>query len=190
MGKSAKNMNKRERRDAKKKEREQKNITEREARLRRQRMKSGLTWTAVLIVVLFIGYWAYGNLSQDKGALFPYGSVHWHSSVDIIVCGESKGIEYLGSGNQHVGGLFSHTHGDGKIHMEGSPRYMSQIALGGFFKAVNIPFSNEGVWDFTNGDSCPDGSVGTLQVSVNGEEIQDPVSYVPMDGDAIRILFG
>jgi hypothetical protein len=50
-----------------------------------------------------------------------------------------------------------------------------------------IPGQKE-VWK--NGDKCPDGSEGMLQVFVNDVKMDDWSRYIPQDGDQIRIVFG
>ena len=44
--------------------------------------------------------------------------------------------------------------------------------------------------DKKNGDKCPDGSTGQLQVFVNSKKLNDWGRYLPKDGDRIRLVFG
>jgi len=43
---------------------------------------------------------------------------------------------------------------------------------------------------YRNGDGCPDGGDGVLQVFVDGERLDDWSDYIPQDGDRIGIEFG
>ena len=43
---------------------------------------------------------------------------------------------------------------------------------------------------YANGDECPDGEVGEVQVFVNGERVAEYEDYIPQDGDRIAIGFG
>jgi hypothetical protein len=99
-----------------------------------------------------------------------------------------------------------HTHADGIIHIhpfqtyeEGSgARLVKWFEYGGgklTSSSVNIPGSSK---TYTNGDTCPDGKPGELQVYVTRagataeERLQgrDLTRFIPHDGDRIRIVFG
>ena len=43
---------------------------------------------------------------------------------------------------------------------------------------------------YKNGDECPDGTIGEVQVFANGVKIQDYTRFLPKDGDLLRIVFG
>jgi hypothetical protein len=182
-------LSKRDKRLAKKKAKDEQNAVIHSAKERKRKIKTGFIWLIIIIIIGFVGNWTYEGITKDKEDLFPFGAVHWHSSINIITCGESRGIEHLGSTGQHFGGSILHTHGDNTYHLEGSPKYMSQVTLGAFFKSINVPFSNEGIWEYNNGDVCPDGSIGSLQVKVNEQEVLNATGYNPQDGDVISIVF-
>jgi len=52
---------------------------------------------------------------------------------------------------------------------------------------VRLPGSSE---TYENGDECPDGTIGLVQVFVNGNLETDYEEYIPQDGDSIVIVFG
>ena len=68
--------------------------------------------------------------------------------------------------------------------------------VGGMLEHDQISYPTaSGMVDYHNGDSCPDGTQGTLKVYVNGEKIEEPESYViaPEEnvppGDCIILIF-
>lgn len=182
-------MSRREQREARKQQR----AAEREVRMaqmsRKKTIKSVITWSIILLAIGGVVWWIVAQATVDRGVQFPYGQVHWHARLDISVCGEPRGLEHLGSTSHHVGLPLLHTHGDNLIHVEGAPRYFKDITLGRFFNGLGIEFSNTGIYEYENGDACPNGTPGTLQVSVNGESIQNATEYSIRDDDEIKITF-
>lgn len=182
-------MSRRAEREARKKEREAKREEQMARHKRKKTIKSFLTWSIVVLAIAGIGWWVFSQVTADRGIGFPYGQVHWHSSLDINVCGEPRGIEHLGSTSHHIGLQLLHTHGDNLVHVEGAPRYFSDITLGRFFNGLGIEFSDTGIYEYEDGDVCPDGNPGILKVSVNGEPIQNATQYSVKDEDEIKITF-
>lgn len=180
---------KRERQEARKQQR----AAEREERIaqarRKKTFKSFIIWSVAILALGGIVWWVASQATTDRGVEFPYGSVHWHATLDIRVCGEPAGVEDLGSTSSHVGLSLLHTHGDNLVHVEGAPRYFSDITLGRFFNGLGIEFSDTGIYGYENGDLCPNGSPGTLSVSVNGEPIQNATQYPVKDENQIKIAF-
>ncbi len=154
-------------------------------------------WVPVVVIIAVV----FGIL----GALFfvrsaaagPRVGDHWHATYEISVCGEPQP-----NVRQWPGGV--HTHGDGVVHLhpqsaseEGAgARLVQWFAYGGDALGtggkltkdeLQIPGQRE-VWK--NGDECPDGTQGVLQVFVNGVKMNNWSRYIPQDGDQIRILFG
>jgi plastocyanin len=150
---------------------------------------------AVIIAVVF------GIL----GALFfvqsasagPRVGDHWHATYETIICGEPQS-----NVRQWSGGV--HTHGSGTVHLhpqtafeEGTgARLVKWFEYGGNALGtgakltkdeLQLPGQRE-VWK--NGDECPDGTEGVLQVFVNGVKMDKWNRYIPQDGDQIRIVFG
>ncbi len=117
---------------------------------------------------------------------------HWHAVYEYIVCGEKQPPAPLWSGS----GV--HTHADGIMHIhpfvaseEGAgARLVKWFEYGGGLldeDEVRLPGS---AVTYENGDECPDGTIGMVQVFVNGERETDYEEYIPQDGDRIEIVFG
>ena len=119
------------------------------------------------------------------------GLDHWHATYQVFVCGERQPDFQLWEGGVH-------THDDGVIHIhplihseegEGA-RLVKWFEYGGgelTQSEIMLPGGRE---IFRNGDRCPDGNEGVLQVYVNGERLDDWSRYIPQDGDRVRVAFG
>ncbi len=120
------------------------------------------------------------------------GRDHWHAAYQISVCGvvQPPVRTWEGTG--------VHTHGDGIIHIhpftpseEGrGARLVKWFEYGGGLldgSRMRIPGTSK---TLENGQQCPDGSEGVLQVSVNDQELADWSQYIPQDGDRVAIDFG
>ncbi len=154
-------------------------------------------WVPVAVIIAVV----FGIL----GALFfvqsasagPRVGDHWHATYETVVCGEPQP-----NVRQWSGGV--HTHSDGILHLhpntpseEGTgARLVKWFEYGGEALGtgakltqdeLQLPGQRE-VWK--NGDECPDGTKGVLQVFVNGVKMDDWSRYIPQDGDQIRIVFG
>ena len=147
----------------------------------------------ILVVFGILGFMFYAR--EATGA--PNIGEHWHTTYEITICGERQP-----NIRQWSGGV--HTHGDGVIHIhpqttfeEGAGARLVKFfeyggdALGTGAKLtkdeLQIPGQRE-VWK--NGDECPDGTEGVLQVFVNDQRLDNWKRYIPQDGDQIRIVFG
>ena len=124
---------------------------------------------------------------------------HWHATYTFTVCGEKQPNAPTWEGSSGV-----HTHGDGIMHIhpfqtysEGrGARLVKWFEYGGGVltdDSINMPGSSK---TYKNGDRCPDGSEGVVQVYVMSaatgveERLDDWDEYIPEDGDRILILFG
>jgi plastocyanin len=147
----------------------------------------------ILVVFGILGFMFYAR--ETTGA--PHMDDHWHATYEIVICGETQD-----NVPQFPGGV--HTHGDGAIHLhpqapfeEGAgARLVKWFEYGGDALGtgakltkteLQIPGQRE-VWK--NGDECPDGTEGVLQVFVNDVKMGGWNRYIPQDGDQIRIVFG
>jgi len=71
-----------------------------------------------------------------------------------------------------IGSPLLHEHGDGRIHIEGTVADLSDVTLAKFIESTGGEMSgdsltlptNEGVLTLENGQACPDGSRGEIQV--------------------------
>ncbi len=124
---------------------------------------------------------------------------HWHAPFQFFVCGEKQP-------NARTWESGVHTHADGIMHIhpfqtyeEGSgARMVKWFEYGGgklTTTSINMPGSSR-TWK--NGDTCPDGTPGELQVFVTRvgasaeERLQgsDLTRFIPHDGDRTRFVFG
>ena len=114
---------------------------------------------------------------------------HWHARYRIVVCG----VTQPPLPGTH-GGV--HTHGGGGIHIH--PRTkdeaFSNASLALFFSTSGGALTDQSLTlpsglTFANGDRCPDGRGGQLSVTVNGDPIGNPSSYVFRNQKAIVISF-
>ena len=130
----------------------------------------------------------------DDAAAGPRIGDHWHAAYEIFICGEMQpAIDSF----EAVAGSPG-THSDGIMHQHPfSPAGEGQGSnLQNFFKIgegkldgdeIQIPGHSE---TYKNGDECPDGTEGVVQVFVNGKRLMDYEGYIPQDGDRIEIVFG
>ncbi len=149
------------------------------------------------IVVLLAAIVVTVVLDDDAPQGPPSAGNHWHARYVYIVCDEvQQNAPFWESG--------VHTHGDGIIHIhpfqaseEGrGARLVKWFEYGGGVLTddeVRLPGD---ATTYHNGDSCPDGPEGTVQVFVTpastgvGEELDEWSDYIPQDGDLVVIYFG
>ena len=140
------------------------------------------------------------------------GPVHWHADFEIFVCGKPLDIKSPENILNRVGTSVLHEHGDNRIHIEGVLLRVEDASLGRFFRVIGgyltgsslaVP-TDKGLVTANNGDLCPDGSPGVLQVfrfsPENGRIVQQKLArfsaHVPAaenkvpPGDCIIIEFG
>ena len=110
---------------------------------------------------------------------------HWHMAYGFYLCDHFAAN--LPS-NPEKGGI--HTHDDGLIHVEpvAVDDTGSHATIGRFAKLAGLSVTDTSIHlpgdkTYKNGDKCPDGKTGEVQVKVNGK---------PVDGDAknVRIKDG
>jgi uncharacterized cupredoxin-like copper-binding protein len=124
---------------------------------------------------------------------------HWHATYTFTVCGEKQPNAPFWEGSSGV-----HTHADGIMHIhpfqtysEGSgARMVKWFEYGGgklTNDSINMPGSSK---TYKNGDKCPDGEEGELQIFVTTAEtgVETRLTtfsrFQPHDGDRVRIVFG
>lgn len=163
--------------------------------------RSRLRIIAALLVTVVIGGWFLTRPRTVPGAPAPEapedarfptrGSVHWHADVAISTCGRDRDdLLRLGSQQGHVGGTVLHTHGDGKIHVEGLVAKGEEISLGRFFDAVKLAFDRDRLLDYggPDGKTCENGT-GSVKMTVNGEPNEAYREYAVTDGDRIELRY-
>ena len=156
----------------------------------------GFIGAAAVFAALIIGSFA---LSSFPGGIGGQGETaagdgaqigdHWHAPLRMEVCGEAINLP------ASEGGI--HSHGDGSIHIH--PYTVndagSRANIGRFFDSFPLEMDSDRVETlegglFQNGDICPDGTIGTVQVLVNGQDITESArEYTPKDEDAVEVYF-
>lgn len=180
-------VSRRERRLKKKKEKTQQIRRRQTGKKKKELLSSAVKWGILILIVIGTMWWIFSSVSERVS--WPYGDVHWHANLRIEACDDVRSLSDLGSQSVHYGTPTVHTHGDNTYHLEGDPQYEDRATLGAFFDAINVPFSNMGIFEYADGGSCPDGS-NEFIVLVNEEQIQNATGYLPKDGDTIDIRFG
>lgn len=118
---------------------------------------------------------------------------HWHARLSVDVCGTPFIVPAF------PGGI--HTHGEGQIHIHPTLNEDAgqNATLGRFLDIAyntgalavlpgRIQLPGEPV--YRDGDACPSGKPGKLQVSINGESNPDFLNHLLRDDDRIVIKFG
>ncbi len=122
-------------------------------------------------------------------------TMHIHSTMDISVCGEKKSI-----GLEEGELAATHTHKEGNyVHFHERLPYdpktetilnMTALRVGNIFESEGIRFTQECLYDYCNGQSCPGkAQPGTVRMTVNGNESSQFQDYVWKDGDHITMRF-
>ncbi|MEX1194281.1 MAG: cupredoxin domain-containing protein [Dehalococcoidia bacterium] len=150
-------------------------------------------WVPVVgIIIVVFGILGLLFVTRSATGAPRQGSDHWHAPYTYYVCGEKQPPaptwEFTGV----------HTHGDGIVHIhpfdtteEGSgARLVKWFEYGGGkLDGDEIRMPGTSV-THKNGEECPDGTEGKVQIFVNGAKQDNYTRYIPHDGDRIRIIFG
>jgi len=144
---------------------------------------------ALVAIVVVAGCTGKGN---EQGRL--YGPLHWHVQLELETCGVAQGLPSFDPNRQEFYGTpHLHHHNDNKIHLEvppGESILNSDATLGGFFRAINMPFSSETFMNYKNGDKCSNGAAGMVHFFVNGVENSEFGAHPIIDGERAKIVFG
>lgn len=148
----------------------------------------GLLLILVGVTIYFRGplmAWVQGD---DK--TFPTVYDHWHSEYEVQLCGQT-----VPDFERREGDI--HTHGKGLIHIHPKSEKTAGKAanLGAFMESNEAVLTDTKLavpmrGTYVNGEKCPSGETGQVQVLVDGKRIDDPDGYVPQDGEDIVIKFG
>jgi hypothetical protein len=154
-------------------------------------------WVPVVFIIVVV----FGIL----GALFlvrsatgaPRQGDNWSAAYQIVICGESQpnvptwegGVNTYGDGLIHIHPSVADEEGKGARLVKWFEYGGNRLGTGAKLTKteLQVPGQSE-VWK--NGDECPDGTQGVLQVFVNDKKMDDWSGYIPQDGDQIRIVFG
>ncbi|HUF54073.1 MAG TPA: cupredoxin domain-containing protein [Dehalococcoidia bacterium] len=149
-------------------------------------------WVPVAgIIVLVFGILGVLFVVRSATGAPRIGEAHWHAPYTFWVCDEKQAPAPTWSGGVH-------THGDGIVHIH--PGSQGEEGAGArltrWFEYGGGTLSNDEVrlpgssTTYRNGDECPDGTIGEVQLFVDGTKMENFSSYIPQDGDIIRIVFG
>jgi len=116
---------------------------------------------------------------------------HWHAAYAVFICGQRQPHFSTWEGGVH-------THADGIVHIhpflpseEGEGASLSSWFEYGGGKLTETAMRMPGdSTEYENGDECPDGRAGELQVIVNGQPLEEWTGYIPRHGDQVVIVFG
>ncbi|MBI2913559.1 MAG: cupredoxin domain-containing protein [Chloroflexi bacterium] len=149
-------------------------------------------WVPVVAIIIVV-FGILGLLFFTRAATGAprIGQDHWHATYQTFICGERQP-------NVPTWEAGVHTHADGVIHIhpftpseEGNgARLVKWFEYGGgklTKDELRLPGSRK---EYKNGDQCPDGRPGIVQIFVNGERMADFSRYIPRDGDRVRMVFG
>lgn len=177
-----------------------------------ERQKQVIFWSIVTMVAgatLFVaGTTIYINVTSDTG-----GPVHWHADYKVIACGQELDLVNPKGLSNKIGTPTLHEHNDNRIHVEGVLHRLIDGSLGKYFNVIGgelsaetlkYPLADGSTAAFKNGDQCPDGSEGQVQVFVNKVDdnvirqtkLEHPEDYVLSGhervppGDCILVEFG
>lgn len=126
-----------------------------------------IPWLVLLAIIVGV-FFAIKSASKTAPATaYTSGPVHWHAAIKLSICGVGRDLPGPKDGSM-VGPMLYHHHGDNTWHIEGRIFRKEDIALGKFFDVHAIPFDRDRLFDKKNGDACPDGRPGEVQMSVNG----------------------
>ncbi len=154
-------------------------------------VKKIITWT---IVIALIGGFIWLFIPSDRDNIngnFAYvgKEVHWHTDVEVYLCGEKRDFPRTGVGEHFKGLPLLHTHDDNRIHVEGYVKNEGDVLLGKFFDAIKVPFDNETIYEYKNGGMCNDGKENKARMLVNGQESFEFRSHVIKDGDRLIVRY-
>lgn len=166
-----------------------------------------LALLTIFISFLATHFTGESGVKSDKGIVFCqpenapveqqkcFFTAHWHFHFDIEVCGQKKILPFEKGDLQKL-----HNHVEkNKVHWHGllpaNPKTknitdFSDVKLSNVFKELSVPITSNSIYDFKNGDKCPDGATGSLKFFVNNEEKKDFMNYILKDKDKITIEFG
>lgn len=102
-------------------------------------------------------------------------TIHWHADYEITVCGQDRILQ--------GGPLQAHTHGTSTLHMEGFRESREQGTLDWIIDELGGELEENSIL----GQTQCDGEPANLTVSVNGEEVENHLDYIPRDGDRLEL---
>ncbi len=177
---------KQQKRDVREDVRDKQIAETREQLLGEQRRKLFVYWGLFLAMVIGFSYWTYAYYSHAPD--FRGGNVHWHTQLEMELCGKKVDLPRIGAGAHHRGLPLLHTHDDDVLHIEGYVSHPNDVTLGRFMDAVGVKFSDKTFFDKKEGDLC-EGRPGKVRMWINKQESILFRDYSARDGDVVTIKF-
>lgn len=142
-------------------------VFQKELEKRKKILFLAITVPVILVSIFLIGSTITLNvLSETKGP------IHWHADYEIYHCGERVDLVDPQGLSNRVGTPVFHEHNDDRVHVEGTVMMRENVNLQSYLRvlegeitqtSLSIP-TNRGILEINNGDACPDGKPGELQV--------------------------
>jgi len=151
-------------------------------------------WMPVVAIIV-VTFGVLGMLFFVRSASgAPRSGDHWHAPYQIWICGDK--LPPIGTFSAAAGS--PGTHADGIMHQhpfatagEGSGSNLKNFFKEGGGKLSSDEMQVPGYRETNkNGDTCPDGTEGVVQVFLNSQKLDNFTRYIAKDGDQLRIVFG
>lgn len=152
------------------------------------------TFGSITLVVVTVTLFLSASTIYLNNISLSKGPVHYHGDFELWTCGTEEDLQNPEGLSNKIGATVIHEHNDKRIHVEGVIVEEKDASLGKFFKAIggdilsdSITFpSHSGLETLKDGDLCPGGFEGKLQVflykSIGGKYIQqkiaNPTNYI------------
>lgn len=163
-------------------------------------------WVIPLLVVIVIGivgyslYFTFNSGAATEGIVTCqspdncFWSSHFHIYAPTQICGEELLLPVelgpLQKAHTHEEKNIIHWHD--KLAYDNAAKKIidtTDLTLGSFYDQVKIPFTSIQLDGKTNGDTCPDGTIGNWKMLVNGKPSTAYRSYEMHDRDVIWMVF-
>lgn len=146
---------------------------------RKKKMKYGGIATVLGIMIIGGGFLAAQNIDNvtpvNNSSIGVGEPIHWHANYQLTVCGEDRILQ--------GGPKLAHTHGQKQFHLEGVRQTREQATLDTIVDNLGGKMENNSIMGKT---SCND-EPADLTVKANGNKLENPLEYIPRDGDNIAI---
>ncbi len=153
-----------------------------------------IVFSLIVLVVFGITLFLSASTIYLNNISLSKGPVHYHADFEVWNCGVEEDLKNPQGLSNKIGATAIHEHNDNRIHIEGVIVEEKDASLEKFFKVIGgsistglITFpSHSQLETLKDGDLCPNGSEGKLQVflykSIGGKYIQqklaDPANYI------------
>ncbi|MBI2148915.1 hypothetical protein HYU23_04495 [Candidatus Woesearchaeota archaeon] len=180
-------LTKHEKKHLKKEQREEEQKQHEEKKSKKELKSKTTKYVITAAVILLIVFGGYYFIIKPITSFKPYysGFYHWHANFEASICGEPAQVR-CGAGM--CGPMNMHHHNDNIIHIEGNTIAKQQdLQLGNFFHGLGLDFSNQSLLGKKNGDLCPNGKLGTVNMYVNGQQNYEFDKYMLKRCDSSNI---